>query len=138
MSMNLDIDRDRDFLRVRVTGDFSLAEANDCVVRMFEAIAQHAVQKALVDCRQLKGEPTTMERFVHATFAVREMERFSDKGVFRGTRFAYVGNEPLIDKRRFGETVAVNRGLNVKVSLSVENALQWLQVEPTNRAATEG
>jgi hypothetical protein len=137
MSMNLDIDCEQDYLRVRVTGEFSLPEANDCVVAIFEAIAQDGVQKVLVDCRQLKGEPTTMERFVHATFAVREMERFSTAGVFRGTRFAYVGNEPLIDRSRFGETVAVNRGLNVKVSLSLEGALQWLKIEPADAASTD-
>lgn len=130
MTMNLEMNAGRSSLHVRVTGDFALGEANDCVVRIFEAIAQYGVRKVLVDCRKLNGEPTTLERFVHATFAVREMERFGDKGVFRGTRFAYVGHEPLIDKNHFGETVAVNRGLNVKVSLSLERALEWLEIEP--------
>ncbi len=130
MNMNLDITREKGYLCAHVTGEFFLAEANDCVVSIFEAVAQHGLQKVLVDCRQLKGEPTTLERFVHSTFAVREMGRFADAGVLRGTRFAYVGNEPLIDRNRFGETVAVNRGLNVKVSLSKQEALQWLEIDP--------
>lgn len=132
MRMNLDITRKKDLIRVRVTGKFFLAEANDCVVSIFEAVAQHGLQKVLVDCRQLEGEPTTLERFVHATFAVQQMQRFADKGVFRGTRFAYVGNEPLIDSHRFGQKVAVNRGLNVMVSLSEPEALQWLENDPTS------
>ena len=134
MSMNLDITVDEDFIRVLVTGEFVFDDANDCVVTMFEAIEQHKLQKVLVDCRRLAGEPTTIERFFHATFAVREMERFAGAGVFRGTRFAYVGHEPLIDRNRFGETVAVNRGLNVKVSLSEQDALQWLEADPTSEA----
>lgn len=129
MSMNLDIAREEDILRVRVTGEFKLADANDCLVTVFEAIAQHKLAKVLVDCRQLMGEPTTLERFFHATFAVHEMDRFSTAGVYRGTRFAYVGHEPLIDRRRFGETVVTNRGLIVKVSLSEQEALQWLEME---------
>ena len=132
MRMNLDITREKGFIRVHMTGEFSLTEANDCVVSIFEAVAQHGLQKVLVDCRRLKGEPTTMERFAHATFAVRQLDRFVDVGVFRGTRFAYVGHEPLIDRDRFGETVAVNRGLNVKVSLSEQEALDWLEIDPAS------
>jgi len=130
MSMNLDIAREKGFLRVRLTGEFSLAKANDRLVNVFEAVAQHGLRKVLVDCRQLKGEPTTLERFVHATFAVRQMDRFADTGIFRGTRFAYVGHEPLIDREHFGETVAANRGLNVKVTLTMQEALEWLQSRP--------
>ena len=130
MSMNMNVTPRKQFLHICVTGDFSLAEANDCVVEMFEALADHGVQKVLVDCRELKGDPTTLERFLHATFAVQEMDRFSSMGVFRGTRFAYVGVKPLIDKHHFGEKVATNRGLNVKVTLSTHDALQWLDIEP--------
>lgn len=130
MNMNLDITPRKHFLHVRVTGDFSLAEANDCVVEIFEALADHGVQKVVVDCQELKGDPTTLERFLHATFAVREMDRFSSMGVFRGTRFAYVGVEPLVDKDHFGVKVATNRGLNVKVTLSGHDARQWLEIDP--------
>ncbi|MEJ2722954.1 MAG: hypothetical protein P8181_17730, partial [bacterium] len=107
-----------------------LAEANDCVVEMFEALVDHGVRKVLVDCRELTGDPTTLERFLHATFAVREMDRFSSLGLFHGTRFAYVGVEPVVDKHRFGQKVATNRGLNVKVTLSTHDALQWLDIDP--------
>lgn len=136
MRMNLDITREESFIRVRVTGKFFLAEANDCVVSMFESIVQHGLQRVLVDCRQLEGELTTLERFVHATFAVQQMHRFADKGVLRSARFAYVGNEPLIDRHRFGQKVAVNRGLNVMVSLSESEALQWLENDRTSEAET--
>ena len=133
MSMNWDVTSEKDFLHARVTGDFSLTEANDMLVDVFQALIQHGHQKVLIDCRRLKGEMTTLERFVHATFAVQEMNESAAAGVSRATRFAYVGEEPLIDRARFGETVALNRGLNVMVAVSMEKALQWLEIDPAHK-----
>ena len=124
--MDLEISCKNNILHVRVTGEFILAEANNSVITIFEALIRHGLKRVFVDCRGLEGEPTTMERFLHATFTVSAMNRFADAGVSRGTRFGYVGREPLIDEERFGETVAVNRGLNVKVSLSEQDVLGWL------------
>jgi len=132
MSMDHEITPHKDYLLVRVTGDFSLTEANDTVVKVFEALIEHGVRKVLVDCRDLHGEPTTLERFVHATFAAHEMKQFSEAGLSRGTRFGYVGKEPLIDKSHFGETVAVNRGINVKISLDLNETLRWLEIDEAN------
>jgi hypothetical protein len=64
----------------------------------------------------------------------KEMGRFSGAGVSRNTRFACLGTEPMVDRGRFGETVAVNRGLKVKVTESLEEALRWLEIEPADRA----
>ena len=137
MSMNLDIAVDEGFLRVQVTGEFVFEEANDCLVTIFEAIEQHKLQRVLVDCRRLSGEPTTIERFFHATFAVREMDRFANAGVFRGTRFSYLGHEPLIDRNHFGATVATNRGLIVKVSMDEQEALKWLDADSVDETARD-
>jgi hypothetical protein len=41
---------------------------------------------------------------------------------------AYVGDEPLIDPARFGETVAVNRGALIKVTTDLNEAFAWLGV----------
>jgi hypothetical protein len=43
-------------------------------------------------------------------------------------RFAVVGQEPLIDEERFGETVAVNRGINAKAATSLDEAISWLNL----------
>ena len=133
MSMIVDITPDSGFLRVHVAGDFSLNEANDMIVHTFKALTRQRLQKVLVDCRQLKGNPTTIERFMHADFIAKQMERVSDTDVSRSTRFVYVGTEPLIDKQHFGETVAVNRGIIAKVTNSMEGALRWLEIDPANK-----
>ena len=124
--MHKAITRKDDYIHVDVTGTFLLSEANECSVSIFEALAEHGVHRVLVDCRKLEGEPTTMERFVLATFAALEFSKFAESGVPRGTRFSYVGHEPLVDKRRFGETVATNRGLTVRVFTDYQQAIEWL------------
>ena len=40
---------------------------------------------------------------------------------------AVVGDEPMIDSRRFGETVAVNRGAFGKVFTDFSEAKAWLK-----------
>jgi len=50
----------------------------------------------------------------------------------RAPRFAYVMNEPLRDPRRYGETVAVNRGMTVKTFETIEEAFKWLELTPTH------
>jgi len=43
-------------------------------------------------------------------------------------RVAIVGVEPLVDRDRFGQTVAQNRGLPVKITTRMEEALSWLEI----------
>ena len=50
----------------------------------------------------------------------------------KAIRVAVVGSLPIIDPARFGETVARNRGVIVKVTTELEDALSWLGVDPAN------
>ena len=47
---------------------------------------------------------------------------------FGSIRFAYVLKEPVLDPKKFGETVAVNRGMLIRVFDNPEEALQWLEI----------
>jgi len=132
--MTLDITPNKDFLYVRIVGDFSLSEANDCIVNMAKTIATHKIFKLLVDCRDLQGELTTFERFEHSEFAAEEFKRILKPGKAHTARLAYVGKSPLFDPGKFGETVAVNRGLNVKSFDTVKKALSWLKIDPGKTA----
>jgi len=127
MSMTLEVNPEQRFLGVRVAGEITLVEANDCFARMLQAIARHEAKKVLVDCRDLTGTMSVLDRYQHATYAVQELRKAYDTGVSWDTPFAYVVQPPLFDNTRFGETVARNRGANVKVSDNLEEALQWLE-----------
>ena len=41
-------------------------------------------------------------------------------------QFAYVIHDPMRDPKRFGENVAVNRGIDVKSFENMNAALEWL------------
>ncbi|HET6490161.1 MAG TPA: hypothetical protein VFG28_10390, partial [Syntrophales bacterium] len=84
--------------------------------------------KVLFDGRGLTGNPGSMERFYYGMFAAETVGKYADRGVSRTTRFAYVLKPPVLDPRRFGETVAVNRGMHVKAFDNFDDALGWLGI----------
>src|SRR3954470_764399 len=128
MSMLLQIHPQGAVLNVVATGKFSLAEAKRTFLEMLDAAALHKSKKVLFDGRMLIGEPRFIERFYFGEFAADTFVTSVEKGVCTGMQFAYVLKEPLLDKGRFGETVAVNRGLNVLAFDNVEAALHWLGI----------
>lgn len=100
---------------------------------MLEAVARHKADKVLFDGRRLTGKPGDMDRFLYGKFAAQSVKSFADRGVSPGTLFAYVLEEPVLDARRFGETVATNRGMYVKAFDNLEDAFGWLAVPPPNK-----
>ncbi len=138
MSMNLEISPESRFLRVNAMGTFSLAEAKKTFLEMLEAVARHKADKVLFDGRSLAGNPLDMERFWYGKFAAETLKSFAGRGVSPDTLFAYVLTEPVLDPRRFGETVATNRGMNVKAFDNPEDALGWLGIGSTNKTEAGG
>jgi hypothetical protein len=133
MNMKLDICPESGFLRVGATGEFSSEEASRTFLEMLEAVALHKVRKVLFDGRGLVGDPMTMERFYYGEFAARAIAEFFRRGNMRSTQFGYVLKEPLLDPERFGENVAVNRGMFVKAFDNLPDALGWLGILPANK-----
>jgi len=128
-SMELEIYPEESLLRVVAKGEFSLEEAKRTFLEMLEAVALHKSKKVLLDGRTVLGDPKTMERFYYGEFAAQSVSQYQARGVSRGTPFAYVLLEPMLDPNRFGETVAVNRGMVIKVFDNSAEALVWLEAE---------
>ena len=103
-----------------------MEEAEQMFVEMMEAIALHRTKRVLIDGRAVTGDPRTMERFYYSEFAAQTVAQYGERGVSFSTPFAYVLREPVLEPERFGETVAVNRGLCLKAFDNVEEALEWL------------
>ena len=112
-------------LRVDASGEFSLEDAKQAFLEMLKAVGQHKAEKILLDARNVMGKPGDLERFYYGEFAARESHRMVVEHKIV-PRFAYVIHEPLRDPTRLGETVAVNRGMNVKTFETQEDALEWL------------
>ena len=130
MTMILTTSAEPDFLRAVIRGEFSSEEAERTFIEIMDAVTQHKSDKVLLDGRDVTGEPTTMQRFYYGEFAAATVARYSKESRKPGPKFAYVLVEPVLDPARFGEVVAVNRGMNIKVFENLAQALGWLKFEP--------
>ncbi len=118
-------------LNVDATGEFSLKEAKRAFLDIVGAAIRYQATKVLIDARKLQGRPKDIERFIYGEFAAKATFRIvREHGI--SPRFAYIMKEPLRDPRRFGENVAVNRGMTVKVFETPEEAFTWLESTPAN------
>ena len=132
MSLLQEIHFESGLLKVDVRGEFSLEEAKRAFLEKLEAVVRYQAKKVLVDGRNVKGNPGAFERFWYGEFAAQETMRLvKEHGIV--PRFAYVVDEPIRDPRRFAETVAVNRGMKMKVFETSEDAFEWLELTPTEK-----
>ena len=125
MSMRQEMHFESGLFKVDASGEFSLEEAKRGFLEMLGAVVQYNAEKILFDGRNVKGKPTDLERFYCGEFAATETHRIVAEHKIV-PRFAYVMHEPLRDPGRLGETVAVNRGMDVKVFETLEDAIEWL------------
>ncbi len=88
---------------------------------LFEEIRQMAVAanatELLIDTSAFKGKLSVMQRLQMILAFVANL---------RGYRVAGVISKETIDPQRLGETMARNRGANVRVFTCMAEAIQWL------------
>ena len=130
MSMTLQMFVETDVLHVTATGEFSLPDAKRTFIEVMDAVAQHQVNKVFLDGRGIEGNPEFIERFYFSEFAAGTVNDYATRGLCRFPTFAYVLKEPVLDPARFGETVAVNRGMRVKAFDNIPEARAWLGFPP--------
>jgi len=128
MEIALRVDGRRRLLCVTYSGKFSLAEAEATFHQILEALVEEKLAKVLVDGRQLVGEPEPLERFYYGRYVADAVAQTVNRTRIDIPRFAYVLQQPVLDPNRFGETVAVNRGMRVKAFDDVKQAEWWLGV----------
>jgi hypothetical protein len=121
------------FLRVIASGEFTPAEAEKTFLEVIDGVAMHKTGKVLFDGREVVGEPTIIQRFYYGNFAARAVARYAAETGRPAPQFAFVLEEPVLDPNRFGEKVARNRGMNIRVFDNLEAAFNWLQLEFTER-----
>jgi hypothetical protein len=119
------------YLKIVVSGEFSLEAAKNSFLDILESIAQYRSDKVLVDGRLLTGEPKDIERFFYGKFAAELVATTIVQRLHLVPRFAYVLAPPVLDDHnRFGETVAVNRGMRVRTFKNPADAIEWLNEAP--------
>jgi hypothetical protein len=99
--------------------DSRVAEA---VWRQFDLVADHCNRtkndKVLIDTTRADGKVSFVERFL-----LGEKTRVF---AFHGIKVAFVDRPERIDPQKFGELVARNRGVDIRIFSDLQAAKEWL------------
>ena len=126
MGISLKFEPHEEFLHCKASGDYGFEDACLMLRDVLAESAQRATTKVLVDCLQMDGSPTVIERYGLAEYLAHELiDHLSSRKRF--PRLAFLGKEPLVDPNRLGEIVATNRGVQMKVVEQMEEAVKWLK-----------
>jgi len=131
MSLRVDFETHKNYLRAIVSGEYNLRGAQDVYDQAIKIAVAGGQSRLLLDASRVTGAPTQDERYMLGLFVAAEQRILASKTPPADVQVAVYGRQPLIDPERFGETVAVNRGAKVKVSERLEEALSWLGVTAT-------
>lgn len=116
---------------VRGEGCFEFVDAVQMFSDALSAAGAHRQLRILIDVRKVTGNLTKMQRFEFGKAVAQLYARNPDGGP---ALIALFGNEPLLDPDRFGEAVAANRGVPVKATTDMNEAMNWLGIETDGRA----
>lgn len=89
---------------------------------------ERSINEVLIDVRQMRGELNTLETYDVAGRSIPDQPGIREIG-----RGAILDHPTNLDRIRFFETVAVNRGLTVKVFDDEDLAVAWLRQGAPNR-----
>lgn len=117
----LTMEKRKDILHVMVKGERTYKALVKITEQIMEACRQNETCRALVDVRAMGGKLSTLETFklVMLCFA-----RLRDWRVLR--KAAIVDREDARPRYKFLETVADNRGYNLRIFEDTAEALSWL------------
>jgi hypothetical protein len=125
MNISLKFESREGFLYCESSGDYSFEGACSMIQEVLAESAQRGATKVLVDCLQMEGSPSRVERYALAEFLAEGVIDYIIAGK-SFLRLAVLGREPLVDPTRFAELVATNRGVQTKTVEQMEDAVKWL------------
>ena len=126
MPLQYDIQVKKSYINVIVSGTYSFNKLHPIINSTLLECIKNDMSNILMDLRTTKGNMSTFERFNNAVYFA-ELSKGHQKTL--AVKLAVVGFPPLIDPNRFGETVAINKGVYIKVTNDIEEALSWLQID---------
>ena len=126
--LSLQVEVERRLVRATYSGHFSLTEAETTFPQILDSLVKEKLRNVLVDGRQVTGDPEPLERFYYGRYVADAVSQTINRTRIEVPRFAYVLHPPMLDPKRFGETVAVNRGMRIKVFDDIEQAESWLGI----------
>jgi len=123
LPFNITVKLEDNFVLLLASGKYSLLNANNLFQISIDSALSNNKSKILIDVTDVTGNIPFFDRFQFSEF----FAEYKAKHAFREVnKIAVVGQEPIVHDGKFGETVAVNRGLNVRVYTNMNEAMAWL------------
>jgi hypothetical protein len=127
MGISLKFEQREEFLYCTASGAYSFENGCSMIRDLLAELARRGASKVLVDCLEIEGSPSMVERYGLAEFMAREqVDHLSEGKGF--PRLAVLAKEPLVDPNRFSQLAATNRGVQTKTVEEMEDAMKWLGV----------
>jgi hypothetical protein len=136
-AMKMHIEERPTYLHVIFDGDIDIKQAKEFTTQVLETCGKLRTGNVLMDMRNLRGKPTTMGRWEYAQDLSDQYLKFIIEDKLVPLKLAILGKEPVIDPGRLGETMARNRGMQVKVTSNETDAYAWLEVDPEDERREE-
>jgi hypothetical protein len=122
------------YLYIKMKGKFVLADLRDIFFECVEKARSNTLNRLFLDITLIKGindnEISTIDRF--------NVTKFIAEFIPKHFKLAFVETPLQLKGGRFGETVMLNRGANVKITSNYNEALEWLGVIPADEDVHDG
>ena len=123
MSYDISTEVEQGYIKLVVSGEQTLENNKKLVFQILEACAENNVSKAIIDIREILGQPGVLADYDLANIAAKEALGAIKKAalLYRQETHAYTS---------FFETVIRNRGVNLLAFLDEDEAIEWLLGRP--------
>jgi len=130
MALTTIIEMRKEYLFVLLEGAFELSSSLMVNEAILESVEKYQATRVLVDFRGVTGNLEPMERYQYANaFSEKYWLLLNAKRIKR-CHFVFLGNFPQLDRDKFDENVAVNRGLSMRTTNDPKQAFEWIGAEP--------
>lgn len=113
-----------DFPVVRCRGSYSRENILELQRVGWDTASKDPRGRVLIDVREVQGVTPVNDRYPHGIYIAKLQAEFP-----AARRVAVLGAPPLIDGRRMVDTVARNRGANIRTFLELDEAVAWLKAD---------
>jgi len=129
MPVSLQIIPHPTYLHATLTGEITPPSAKQALAQILDAAWDNRQPHILIDLRTASGVQnlTVVDRFDLVTYLVDLVREARSKGLL-DVRVAQVAREYRADVDTFSQTVAANRGLALRITADLDEALAWLGV----------
>lgn len=127
MSFTFKHEQKENYLLAVIEGGFTLDSAMLAIEETFKKCIELNLQKILVDASRATGNLTTMDRYQFGEAFAEIQKQYILKSGSKLRTVIYARSN-LIEEKKFGETVGLNRGANIKVTTDLAEAKSWLDI----------